>query len=178
MAFAPLVTSTTLVSGSWDKTIKIWNCLESSGEHETIEIMSDVTAVAFKPDGEEVAVAALNGNIQIFNVRDSNQVGSIEGRNDLGSGVSETDLITAKKNLEGKYVQVCFSSSIAVLFMYFFFRCFTTITYSADGLSMLAAGKSKHVCIYNVKDGILLKKFEITQNHSLDGLDVSLFSVY
>lgn len=102
LAFAPTVASSTLVSGSWDKTIKIWNCLESSGDHETIEIMSDVTAVAFKPNGEEVAVAALNGNIQIFNVRDSNQVGSIEGRNDLGSGVGETDLITAKKNLEGK----------------------------------------------------------------------------
>lgn len=102
LAFAPVATSTTLVSGSWDKTIKIWNCIETSGEHETIEIMGDVTAVAFKPNGEEVAVAALNGNIQVFNVRDANQVASIEGRNDLGSGVSEVDLITAKKNLESK----------------------------------------------------------------------------
>lgn len=102
LAFSPVITSSLLVSGSWDKTIKIWNCLESSGEHETIEISADVTAVAFKPDGEEVAVAALNGNIQIFNVRDANPVASIEGRNDLGSGVSEADLITAKKNLQGK----------------------------------------------------------------------------
>lgn len=54
LAFAPIPTSSTLVSGSWDKTIKIWNCLESSGDHETIEILSDVTAVAFKPNGEEV----------------------------------------------------------------------------------------------------------------------------
>lgn len=52
-------------------------------------------------------------------------------------------------------------------------RCFTTITWSADGESLLAAGKSKHVCIYHVHDRILLKKFEITQNHSLDGLDVT-----
>lgn len=102
LAFAPVATSSLLVSGSWDKTIKIWNCLESSGEHETIEILSDVTAIAFKPNGEEVAVAALNGNVQVFNVRDSNQVASIEGRNDLGSGVSEADIVTAKKNLQGK----------------------------------------------------------------------------
>lgn len=53
-------------------------------------------------------------------------------------------------------------------------RCFTTITWSADGQSLLAAGKSKNVCIYNVQEGILLKKFEITQNRSLDGLDVSI----
>lgn len=57
-----------------------------------------------------------------------------------------------------------------------FFRCFTTIAFSADGESILAAGKSKNVCIYNVAEGILLKKFEITQNHSLDGLDVSRYT--
>lgn len=47
-------------------------------------------------------MASINGNIQMFDVRTSQQTGSIEGRNDLGSGVSKTDLITAKKNLQGK----------------------------------------------------------------------------
>lgn len=56
--------------------------------------------------------------------------------------------------------------------MLFFYRYFSTIAYSADGETILAAGKSKNVCIYNVASGILLKKLEITQNHSLDGLDV------
>lgn len=51
------------------------------------------------------------------------------------------------------------------------FRYFSTIAYSADGETILAAGKSKNVCIYHVRSGILLKKIEITQNHSLDGLD-------
>lgn len=102
LAFAPTVTSSTLVSGSWDRTIKIWNCLETSGEHETIEIMSDVTTVCFKPNGEEVAVASLNGSISIFSVRNASQVASIEGKNDLGSGVSEADLVTAARNKENK----------------------------------------------------------------------------
>lgn len=59
-------------------------------------------------------------------------------------------------------------------FMYFInkSRYFSTIAYSADGETLLAAGKSKNVCIYHVAGGILLKKLEITQNHSLDGLDV------
>lgn len=51
------------------------------------------------------------------------------------------------------------------------FRYFTTITYSADGECILAAGKSKYICIYHVREGILLKKFELTQNRSLDGLN-------
>lgn len=102
LAFAPVATSSTLVSGSWDDTIRIWNCLESSGDHETIEIQSNVTAVAFKPSGDEVAVASLSGSIQIFNVNNSSQVASIEGRNDLGATVSEADLTTAAKNKESK----------------------------------------------------------------------------
>lgn len=102
LAFAPVATSSMLVSGSWDHTIRIWNCLESSGDHETIEIQSNVTAVAFKPDGEEVAVAALSGNIQIFSVKNSVQIASIEGKNDLGAGMSEVDLTSANKNKESK----------------------------------------------------------------------------
>lgn len=102
LAFAPVATSSMLVSGSWDHTCRIWNCLESSGDHETIEIQSNVTAVAFKPNGEEVAVAALSGNIQIFSVRNSSQIASIEGRNDLGAGMSEIDITSADKNKESK----------------------------------------------------------------------------
>lgn len=57
--------------------------------------------------------------------------------------------------------------------MYLFFRSFTSICYSADGQCLLAGGQSKNVCIYNVKEGILIKKFEITQNRSFDAVDVS-----
>lgn len=149
--FSPTPTSSALVSGSWDKSLRIWNCLEASGDHETIELMSDVVYVSFHPNGEEVAAATINGNITVFNVRTSQQVSQIEGRKDLGSSVSETDIVTAKTNQQGRF--------------------FTTMTYSADGECILAAGKSKNICIYHVKEGILLKKFEITQNRSLDGLN-------
>jgi len=45
----------------------------------------------------------LDGQLLFFDVRTSTQVASIEGRNDLGSGRTDTDLITAKKNLQAKY---------------------------------------------------------------------------
>lgn len=150
IAFSPTATSSTLVSGSWDKTIKIWNCLENHSDHETIDMLSDVTCVAFKPNGEEFAVGTLNGYITVFDVKTTTQIASIEGRNDLGSGRSEFDIISAKKNLETK--------------------CFKSIEYSADGECILAAGKSQNVCIYHVMEGILLKKFAITQNRSFDSL--------
>ncbi|XP_056631843.1 periodic tryptophan protein 2 homolog [Diorhabda sublineata] len=151
LVFSPTLASTVMVSVSWDKTMKIWDAIEKGSAHETIDLTSDGMCVAFKPDGQEVAVATLNGQITVFNVKTSLQISSIEGRNDLGSGRSETDLITAKKNLEAK--------------------SFTSLCWSADGESIIAGGQSKNVCIYNVKEGLILKKFEITQNRSLDAVD-------
>ncbi|KAF9412341.1 hypothetical protein HW555_009130 [Spodoptera exigua] len=151
VAFSPTLSSSRLVSASWDKTIRIWNCIETSAECETIQLTSDALQVAFRPDGEEIAVSSLDGNITFFNTTTGDQTGSIEGRNDLGSGRADTDLITPEKMLKTK--------------------AFTTICYSADGSCILGAGNSKHVCLYSVREAILIKKFVITQNRSLDAVN-------
>ncbi|KAJ8942237.1 hypothetical protein NQ318_003084 [Aromia moschata] len=151
LAFSPIITSTMMVSVSWDKTLRIWDAIEKGSAHETIDLPADGICVAFKPDGQDVAIATLDGNISVFNVKTSLQVTTIEGRNDLGSGRSDTDLITAKKTLQAK--------------------SFTSLCYSADGECLLGGGQSKNVCIYNVRESLLLKKFEITQNRSLDAVD-------
>ncbi|XP_012530275.2 periodic tryptophan protein 2 homolog [Monomorium pharaonis] len=151
LAFNPNPASTELVSASWDKTLKIWNAIENGSAHETIQLTADALCVIYKLNGEEVAVATLDGQITFFECKTARQTGFIEGRTDLGAGRSKTDLITAKKNLKSK--------------------AFTTLCYSADGTCILAGGRSKNVCIYNVQESILLKKYEITQNRSLDGVD-------
>ncbi|NWI97625.1 PWP2 protein, partial [Pitta sordida] len=141
-----------LASASWDKTVKLWDMLDSWRTKETLIMSSDVLVVAFRPDGKELAVAALNGQITFWDHENAVQTGSIEGRHDLQMGRKELDKITAKQAAKGK--------------------SFTTLCYSADGQSVLAGGLSKFVCIYNVKEQILMKKFEISCNHSLDAMEV------
>lgn len=102
MAFNPSPASTELASVSWDKTLKLWNAIENGSTHETIQLTADGLFVTYKPNGKEVAVATLDGQISFFDCRTATQVQSIEGRNDLGSGRLETDMITAKKTLKGK----------------------------------------------------------------------------
>ncbi|KRT80091.1 WD40 domain-containing protein, partial [Oryctes borbonicus] len=149
--FSSTPASTVLASVSWDKTLRIWDAIDRGSAHETVELLSDGLCVAFNPNGQEVAVGTLDSQITVFNVRTAQQVANIEGRNDLGSGRSDTDLITAKQTLKAK--------------------AFTTICYTADGNCILAGGQSKNVCIYNIKEGIIIKKFKITQNRSLDAVD-------
>ncbi|KPI91085.1 Periodic tryptophan protein 2-like [Papilio xuthus] len=150
LAFSPTLASSRLVSASWDKTVRLWNCIETSTDCEVIQLTSDALQVAYRPDGEEIAVSTLDGNITFFNATSCEQTSSIEGRNDLGSGRADTDLVTAKQQLKSK--------------------AFTTICYSADGNSVLGGGNSKHVCLYSVKEAVLIKKFVITQNRSLDAI--------
>ncbi|KAK1578192.1 hypothetical protein Q3G72_028341 [Acer saccharum] len=49
-------------------------------------------------------------------------------------------------------------------------KCFTTLCYSADGSYILAGGSSKYICMYDVVDQVLLRRFQITHNLSLDGV--------
>ncbi|XP_051155640.1 periodic tryptophan protein 2 homolog [Leptopilina boulardi] len=150
LAFNPNLASTQLASASWDKTVRLWNAIESGSNYESIQLTGDALCVVFRPDGKEVAVATLDGQISFFHSETAEQTGNIEGKKDLGSGRSTTDLITAKKSLEGK--------------------AFTSLCYSVDGTCILAGGHSKNVCLYNVQESILLKKFEVTQNMSLNAV--------
>jgi len=59
-------------------------------------------AVAFRPDGNEVAVATLNTQISFWDVDSATQTASVEGRHDLGYTRKDTDKITAKKSSYGK----------------------------------------------------------------------------
>uniref|UniRef100_A0A8C8S8V7 Small-subunit processome Utp12 domain-containing protein n=1 Tax=Pelusios castaneus TaxID=367368 RepID=A0A8C8S8V7_9SAUR len=140
-----------LASASWDKTVRLWDMFDSWRTTETLTLNSDVLAVAFRPDGRELAVAALNGQITFWDHENAVQIGSIEGRHDLQVGRKELDKITAKQAAKAK--------------------SFTTLCYSADGQSILAGGLSKFVCIYHVKEQILMKKFEISCNLSLDAME-------
>lgn len=48
-------------------------------------------------------------------------------------------------------------------------KAFDTVRYSADGTCVLAGGKSKYICLYDVQSGVLIKKFTVSVNLSLDG---------
>lgn len=74
----------------------------------------------------------------------------IEGKADAAGGRRSTDARTAASSTRGK--------------------CYTTVCYSADGSCMLAGGLSKYVCIYAIPPRLLLRKFQLTHNRSLEGV--------
>lgn len=47
-------------------------------------------------------------------------------------------------------------------------KYFRSVCYSSDGDFVLAAGMSKYVCIYDVKSRVIVRKYPLTQNLSLE----------
>jgi periodic tryptophan protein 2 len=147
LAFSPL--GDRLVSASWDKMVRVWDVYGRSNAVEPFRLHADALALAFRPDGLEVAVSTLDGQIVFWDVRAALQRTLIEGRKDISGGRKAEDRVTAANNSSGK--------------------SFNSIAYTADGAALLAGGNSKHVCLYDARDGVLLRRFEISQNLSLDG---------
>ncbi|KAI0072933.1 WD40 repeat-like protein [Panus rudis PR-1116 ss-1] len=154
LAFSP--TGNQLASGSWDKTIRVWNVFGRSHAVEPYQLNSDVLAIAFRPDGKELAASSLDGQITFFDVAIGKQTNVIEGRKDISGGRKADDRMAASNNASGK--------------------SFNSITYTADGQCILAGGNSKYVVIYDVREVVMVKKFQISQNLSLDGTEEFLDS--
>lgn len=138
-----------LVSGSWDRTVRIWSVFGRAQTSEPLQLVSDVLSVAFRPDGKQVSASTLDGQLSFWNVDDAVQEGNVDGRRDVSGGRKNSDRTTAA-NAAGT-------------------KAFNRITYSADGSCILAAGNSKYICLYDVNTGSMIKKFTVSVNLSLDG---------
>ncbi|KAF6164535.1 hypothetical protein GIB67_025361 [Kingdonia uniflora] len=148
LMFSP--TNAILASSSWDKTVRLWDVFEGKGVVETFPHKSDVLTVVYRPDGKQIASSTLDGQINFWDPIDGLLMYTIEGRRDISGGRLMTDRRSAANSSSGK--------------------CFTSLCYSADGSYILAGGRSKYICMYDVADQILLRRFQVTHNLSLDGV--------
>ena len=147
LGFAP--TGGSLVSGSWDHTVRLWSIFDRTQISESLKLQADVLAVAVRPDSKQIAAASLDGQLTFWSVAEAIQDIGLDGRRDISGGRKITDRRIAANTAGSK--------------------AFTSVAYSTDGSSIIAGGNSKYACMYDVRSGILLKKFTISSNLSMEG---------
>ncbi|KAH7357806.1 WD40-repeat-containing domain protein [Plectosphaerella cucumerina] len=147
LAFTP--NGDSLISGSWDRTARIWSIFSRTQTSEPLQLQADVLDVAVRPDSLQLAVSTLDGQLTFWSVTEAEQVSGVDGRRDVSGGRKATDRRTAA-NVAGT-------------------KSFSTIRYSTDGSCLLAGGNSKYICLYSVHTMVLLKKYTVSVNLSLSG---------
>lgn len=147
LAFAP--NGGALVSGSWDRTARIWSIFDRTQTSEPLQLQADVLDIAVRPDSLQLAVSTLDGQLTFWSMSDAEQVAGLDGRRDVSGGRKVGDRRTAA-NVSGT-------------------KSFNSIRYSTDGSCLLAGGNSKYICLYSVTTMVLLKKFTVSINLSLSG---------
>ena len=147
LAFAP--SGGNLVSGSWDHTVRIWSIFGRSQTSEPLQLQADVLYVAFRPDSKQIAVSTLDGQLTFWSVSEASQESGVDARRDISGGRRLTDRRTAA-NAAGT-------------------KSFNCLAYNTDGTCVIAGGNSKYICLYDVQSGVLLKKYTVSVNLSIDG---------
>lgn len=153
LAFAP--NGNSLISGSWDRTARIWSIFSRTQTSEPLQLQADVLDIAVRPDSLQIAISTLDGQLSFWSM-DAEQVAGLDGRRDASGGRKLTDRRTAA-NVAGT-------------------KSYNSIRYSTDGSCLIAGGNSKYICLYSVTTMVLLKKFTVSVNLSLSGTQEFLSS--
>ena len=76
-------------------------------------------------------------------------MGIIECKDDIAGGRLRDERVTAKNSTRNKH--------------------FNMISISPNGEFILGGGNGKNLCLYDIRFKLLMKRFAVTQNRSLDG---------
>lgn len=86
----------------------------------------------------------------MWKAEEGNLIGIIDCKNDIAGGRLRDERVTAKNSTRNKY--------------------FNHISVSPNGEFVIGGGNSKHICLYDIRYKLLMKRFAVTQNRSMDGV--------
>lgn len=138
-----------LLSGSWDHTVRLWNFFGRTPVSEPMQLYSEVLSISFHPTGNMFAASSMDGLLSFWDTKECNQIGEIDGKKDIIGGRYSTDRFQSKNSARAKH--------------------FTNICFNSDGSAILTGGNSKYVCLYDVTNYVLLRKFVLSKNMALEG---------
>eukprot|EP00347_Sterkiella_histriomuscorum_P002397 403368319 len=139
-----------LATGSWDHTVRVWDIFEKKGIIDTLSHSSEVIAVDFHANNKDMVSTTLSGQMYMWQADEGHLIGTIDCKNDLAGGRMRDDRTTAKNSTKNKH--------------------FNSIAISPNGDFIIGGGNSKNICLYDMRFKLMIKRFAVTQNRSLDGV--------
>lgn len=137
-----------VLSGSWDGTVRLWDITSGKLTKEFKEHKGHVVTVAFSPDGKTIATGGNDGSVKLWNVATGKVIRQFIDY--YGSRIMGFPLANISFSPDGKYIMVPYGS------------------FFSEG--------SKNARLYEVQTGKVIKEFEgLFQDFSQDSKYVLLY---
>ncbi|WP_110580089.1 nSTAND1 domain-containing NTPase, partial [Microcystis aeruginosa] len=167
----------TLVSGSWDGTIKLWN-VETGQEIRTLKGHDgSVSSVNFSPDGKTLVSGSWDGTIKLWNVETGQEIRTLKGHDGSVSSVNFSPdgktLVSGSWDGTIKLWNVETGQEIRTFKGHD--NLVTSVNFSPDGKTLVSGSVDKTIKLWNVETGQEIRTFKghdgyvISVNFSPDG---------
>ncbi|TRT66416.1 hypothetical protein, partial [Microcystis sp. M_QC_C_20170808_M3Col] len=152
----------TLVSGSDDKTIKLWN-VETGKEIRTLYGHDNsVTSVNFSPDGKTLVSGSDDNTIKLWNVETGQEIRTLYGHDSYVSSVNFSPdgktLVSGSYDKTIKLWDVETGQEIRTLYGHDNFVY--SVNFSPDGKTLVSGSNDKTIKLWNVETGQEIRTFK------------------
>ncbi len=150
----------TLVSGSEDDTIKVWN-LKTGQLSQTLTGHSNtVRSVALSPDGQTLVSGSADQTIKVWNLYTSKLLGTLKGHRGAvwSVAISPQGRTLASGGEDGKVNLWNLQTGELLQTLPGHQRKVFSVAFSPDGRTLASGGVDKTINIWNVQTGKLLRK--------------------
>ena len=135
VAFSP--DGKTVASGSWDKTVRLWDVATGKGGPKLVGHDNRVTAVAFSPDGKMVASGSWDKTVRLWDAATGRNIRTLTGHNDGVNTVAfSPDGETVASGSDDKTVRLWDAATGDEREKYHSPRIVSGITFSNDGTNL------------------------------------------
>ncbi len=129
----------------------MWDIFTKKSRVESLIHSCEVVSFTFNPvNPKQLVSATLNGDLNLWDVQESELIAVLEARRDLWGGRLNADFTTAANSTKNKH--------------------FTALAYSPTGEFLIAGGNSRFLCVFDMTHRLLLHKISITTNRSIEGV--------
>ncbi|HUG91097.1 MAG TPA: c-type cytochrome domain-containing protein, partial [Planctomycetaceae bacterium] len=144
-----------VVSGSEDKTARVWNLADGKELAKFAAHTAGVTGVAFNSNAQQVVSGSADNSLKLWNVADGAELKNFAGHGGAVTAVAMPNDQAVVSASADQTIRVWNPADGAQVRAIAHGQPVTALAVSRDGAKIAAAGTDQHVKIYNTGDGNL-----------------------